>query len=300
MTSFFYFQILALTIPDLSEAIQQWEDSANRQLVTWIGHSQSWTDEIPSAVAFLCGAFPHAQPPGFNPIIISDTNSGLYQWCGSDQESDATLSQLASWWLERRSACRAITSENSEINVALREFQSQEYIRMLERPAENFVYQLENGDQKISVGPVQAPPETYFNDQQMQNLVNDSRVNFYTLIQDALGRLPNKKGSLDDISNLVRQSQFLQVNCESTTLLKKTALALTHFQKGILLPHVLFDPATRQYLILPPKPPAIPAPVQNNHQLPRQLPVNAGQSVVMQQRNGKFIYFCIYLAYLEY
>ena len=166
---------------------------------------------------------------------------------------------------------------------------------MLERPTENFVYQLENGDQKISVGPVQAPPETYFNDQQMQNLVNDSRVNFYTLIQDALGRLPNKKGSLEDVSNLVRQSQFLQVNCESTTLLKKTALALTHFQKGILLPHVLFDPATRQYLILPPKPPAIPAPVQNNHQLPRQLPTNAGQSVVMQQRNGKFIYFCIYL-----
>ena len=69
-------QFSALTIPDLSEAIQQWETSANRQLVTWIGHSQCWTDEIPSAVAFLCGAFPHAQPPGFNPIIISDTSSG--------------------------------------------------------------------------------------------------------------------------------------------------------------------------------------------------------------------------------
>ena len=65
------YQFSALTIPDLSEAIQQWETSANRQLVTWIGHSQCWTDEIPSAVAFLCGAFPHAQPPGFNPIIIS-------------------------------------------------------------------------------------------------------------------------------------------------------------------------------------------------------------------------------------
>ena len=86
--------ILALTIPDLSEAIQEWETNANRQLVTWFGHSQSWTDEIPSAVAFLCGAFPHAQPPGFNPIIVSDPKSGLYQWSGGDQESDATLSQL--------------------------------------------------------------------------------------------------------------------------------------------------------------------------------------------------------------
>ena len=73
-------QFSALTIPDLSEAIQQWETSANRQLVTWIGHSQCWTDEIPSAVAFLCGAFPHAQPPGFNPIIISDTSSGMSEF----------------------------------------------------------------------------------------------------------------------------------------------------------------------------------------------------------------------------
>ena len=127
---------------------------------------------------------------------------------------------LASWWLERRSSCKAVTTANREINTTLREFQSQEYIRMIEKPQENFVYQLEN-DKKVSVGPIQAPPESYYNDPQMQNLVNDSRVNFYSLMQDALVRLPNNKGSLEDISNLVRQSQFLQANCESTTLLKK-------------------------------------------------------------------------------
>ena len=107
-------------------------------------------------------------------------------------------------------------------------------------------------------------------------------MNFYSLIQDALARLPNSKGSLEDVSNLVRQSQFLQANCESTTLLKKTALALTHFQKGILLPHILFDPATRQYLVLPPKPPNVPGTPIN-----QQRPLNAGQNVVVQQRNGK-------------
>lgn len=53
----------SLTIPDLSEAVNQWEHSAVGQ-VPWRSHCQSWTAEIPSAVAFLCGAFPHAQPPG--------------------------------------------------------------------------------------------------------------------------------------------------------------------------------------------------------------------------------------------
>ena len=82
---------------------------------------------------------------------------------------------LASWWLERRSSCQAVTTENSEINATLREFQTQEYVRMLEKPQQSFVYQLEN-DRKVSVGPIQTPPETYFNDQQMQSLVNDRLV----------------------------------------------------------------------------------------------------------------------------
>ena len=97
-------------------------------------------------------------------------------------------------------------------------------------------------------------------------------------------RLTNNKGSLEDVSNLVRQSQFLQANCESTTLLKKTALALTHFQKGILLPHILFDPATRQYLVLPAKPSNAPGTPIN-----QQRPLNAGQNVVVHQRNDKYL-----------
>ena len=76
------------------EAVKQWEFTANRALVTWIGHSPKWVSEIPSAIAFLCGAFPNAQPPGFVPMVHCDTNTGLYQW--NDQDS-VNLSQLTSW-----------------------------------------------------------------------------------------------------------------------------------------------------------------------------------------------------------
>lgn len=87
LLKYFFCQVenQALTIPDLTEAVQQWENGANRALVTWIGNCASWVAEIPSAVAFLGGAFPHAQPPGFSPIIsLNDSNTGDFRDFKSD------------------------------------------------------------------------------------------------------------------------------------------------------------------------------------------------------------------------
>ena len=141
-------------------------------------------------------------------------------------------------------------------------------------------------------------------------LVNENRVNFYTLVQDALSQLPNGRGSLEDISSLVRQSPLLQAACDPASLLKKTAVALTHFQKGAMPPLIVFDPTTQQYVVMPKQPnnsvnsqkptqisqqkPTKAAQIHNPQQqdhvpspvtaVPPQS-TNAGQSVVVQQRN---------------
>ena len=81
----------------------------------------------------------------------------------------------------------------------------------------------------------------------MQNLVTDARVTLFSLVQDSLSRLPNGKGTLDEISNLCRESQFLHPQADPTTLLKKVAMALTHFQRGQMEPTCSFDPETKQY-----------------------------------------------------
>ena len=81
----------------------------------------------------------------------------------------------------------------------------------------------------------------------MQNLTTDSRVTLFTLVQDALSRLSNGKGAVEDIANLCRESQFLQSQADTTTLLKKVAMALTHFQRGHMEPTCSFDPETKQY-----------------------------------------------------
>ena len=92
---------------------------------------------------------------------------------------------------------------------------------------------------------------------QQQNLVTNSdtnRVNFYTLVQNALSQLPNGRGSLDKIAGLVGQNPILQAtNLDSASLLKKTALALTQFQKGAMPPLVAYDPTTQQFVVMPAK-----------------------------------------------
>ena len=164
---------------------------------------------------------------------------------------------------------------------------------------------------------------------QQQNLVTNSdtnRVNFYTLVQNALSHLPNGRGSLDRIADIVSQNPILQAtNLDSASLLKKTALALTQFQKGAMPPLVAYDPTTQQFVVMPAKEQQSNAvskpaniigqqqqkPVKPQQQQQQQIPiqqdhiptpqpvaaaattgqsVNAGQSVVVQQRNVSFIF----------
>ena len=100
----------SLTIPELMELIKSWELTVNRSLINWIDLAKTWVAEIPSAIAFLGGAFPHASPPGFVPIITCNNSTGYYTWI-SDVED---LSMLTTWWLERRQICQAVTSDNTE------------------------------------------------------------------------------------------------------------------------------------------------------------------------------------------
>jgi hypothetical protein len=44
-----------ITIPMLEDGVQSWQESADED---WRHQVDDWTDQIPSAVAFLTGAFP--------------------------------------------------------------------------------------------------------------------------------------------------------------------------------------------------------------------------------------------------
>ena len=86
-------------------------------------------------------------------------------------------------WLERRNVCRAVTSDSGggdpQVPKHIQQFREQEKIRLLEHPGRPFVYNLENPDRKVQVGPVQPTPQVYSTDTIMQNLVTDSRVTLF-------------------------------------------------------------------------------------------------------------------------
>ena len=131
---------------------------------------------------------------------------------------------------------------------------------------------------------------------------SSTKVTFYTLVQEALSQLPNGRGNLEDIASLVRQSPYLTQNCDLASLLKKTALALTHFQKGSMQPVCVYDATTQHYIVVPPnklnnsvpavksqisqqKPVKPPQAITQQDHTGNAQSVNAGQSVVVQQRN---------------
>jgi hypothetical protein len=270
-----------LTIPDLMDKVQQWEGKANRQYLTWMTSSSLWVGEIPSAIAFLSGAFPHAQPDGFTSYISCDPSTGLYQWTKMEV-NNAPLSQLSSWWLERRSVCQAVTT-GGHPNKALEAFRAQEAIRMVEQPQNAFVYEVEDG-RKCPVGPLQPPPASYYMDTQMKNLVQDQIITLYSLVQDGLARLSGGRGSLEDVCNLVKESQYLSPQADPVIFRQKVAMALTHFQKGH--PICTFDPDTKHYVILKQRPQ--PTALEKNE--PEVSPRGLGQLVQVRTPQGLKLY----------
>ena len=213
-------------------------------------------------------------------MIGCDSHSGLYTWTAGKLDP-MDLSHLTSWWLERRAICQAVTSDgNSKLSKATLHFRAQEKIRMLEKPTDYFVYEALEDGRKVQVGPVQNPPESYLTDVLMKGLMNDPRVSFYSVMQDALSRLPNGRGSLDDIRLLLEDSQYVKKDPDVNTLLKKIALALTHFQKGQMQPFCAFDPATRQYVLQAVQ---APRPVQAVQLQPRPRPQPSTPQAAMPQ-----------------
>ena len=84
--------------------------------------------------------------------------------------------------MERRNVCRAVTSDaggDQQVPKHIQQFRDQEKIRLLEHPGRPFVYNLENPDRKVQVGPVQPTPQVYSTDTIMQNLVTDSKVTLF-------------------------------------------------------------------------------------------------------------------------
>ncbi|TRY78471.1 hypothetical protein TCAL_06813 [Tigriopus californicus] len=215
-----------ITIPDLEDKISQWQASTSRLNCDWLHLASSWMGQIPSAVAFLTGAFPDAQPSGFKPFILVDPSVGTYQWTGHGMDSDVHLSALTKWWLERRDRCRAVAT-SSEAPTPTTEaakdkpkplanfsstpeerhmFQEQERQRF-SNPNQPYTYRM-YGRSSV-VGPLK--PSSKHNIKQHPLMIHQRPpyITMVVLVRDAVARLTQGQGTRNEIVELLRDSQYL-------------------------------------------------------------------------------------------
>ena len=99
-----------MSIQGLEDAVQVWQETeteasrtSNGSSCMWLSRTDSWVNELSSAIAFLLGAFPNEfVPDNFSPFVKCDAENEIYEWIGTGRDSDVNLMALTQWWWERK------------------------------------------------------------------------------------------------------------------------------------------------------------------------------------------------------
>ena len=231
-----------LSLAQLEAGVKAWQGSPIAPLNSWYSQSPDWRSCTASAVAFLSGSFIEQAPHDFQPLICVEpsSTSTLYQW----KETDQDLVDLTACWLERLENCPAPSQLTGNDwpgpgNVSRwvvrgssqeerRRYQEQERRRYSD-PSQPFTWQCY--DYTAVVAPVRSPgqavrPHVMLVDQPHR----PPAVTILSLVRDAVSRLPNGEGTRADIVELVRDSQYLCDNIETSSLTSTVSGALDRLQ----------------------------------------------------------------------
>ena len=86
---------------DLRTKIDIWLNNPITALNDWYAQASSWSALLQSAISFLAGDFP-TLPTEYVPYIEHKVSMHIYQWIGAGRDSDARLSALCSYWMQRK------------------------------------------------------------------------------------------------------------------------------------------------------------------------------------------------------
>ncbi|XP_069681281.1 nuclear factor related to kappa-B-binding protein-like isoform X2 [Periplaneta americana] len=232
-----------MSLTTLEDRLKAWQENPISPLNDWYCiAADSWLLMLPSAISFLSGDFPDAQPEDFVPYVEYKPNLQAYQWIGAGRDSDAHLQPLCQHWLDHRDEMTARPVKEEEAEEELGEgageeraaspppprcpttwvvhsstqeekecFREQERLRY-ENPHRAFTYRMHNYESVV--GPVKGVYNQSIgvNKPRGHSLLVADRPNFVTilaLVRDATARLPNGEGTRTDICELLKDSQYL-------------------------------------------------------------------------------------------
>ncbi|XP_068085697.1 nuclear factor related to kappa-B-binding protein [Anabrus simplex] len=235
-----------MNLATIEDRLKAWQENPISPLNDWYCiAADSWVLLLSSAVDFLCGNYPDAQPEEFVPYLEYKVHLQVYQWIGAGRDSDGHLTPLCQYWLDHRDEMRTRPPKDDgdgdddgigegvggderalspppprfpttwSVRPSGPEekelFQEQERIRY-ENPHRAFTYRM-HGYESV-VGPVKGVynQSVGVNKPRGHSLLVADRPNFVTilaLVRDATARLPNGEGTRSDICELLKDSQYL-------------------------------------------------------------------------------------------
>ncbi|XP_054738052.1 uncharacterized protein LOC129244444 [Anastrepha obliqua] len=107
---------------ELRSRIDVWLRNPITALNDWYAQADNWSALLMSAINFLAGEFTD-QPEEYVPYIEFKPQQDIFQWIGAGRDSDARLSILCNYWLQRRydvsdqapaASCQNLTEASSD------------------------------------------------------------------------------------------------------------------------------------------------------------------------------------------
>ena len=234
-----------LTLASVVSGVTDWCHSPIAPLNTWYNMSTDWASCVASALAFLSSA---TLPHGHTTLVSRDNDQ--FSWIGGELVSDSDLVELSDWWMERcdqyqltnespvsgqltneSAAPGHVTPSTEQERLSYQEQEARRY----EVPGDPWQWQC-HGYTSV-VPPVRnivpgARPKPHV------MLVPDrpAAVSVVSLVRDAVSRLPHGEGTRSDIVELLRDSQYLHDNIETSALTATVSGALDRLQNDAEAP----------------------------------------------------------------
>ncbi|XP_013784419.1 nuclear factor related to kappa-B-binding protein-like, partial [Limulus polyphemus] len=251
----------------LEERVRMWLESPVVVGCDWLGGHDNWTELVSSALKYLAGDLIAILPENFVPYLDYKEKQQQWQWIGAGRDSDKQLCALCQQWQEnlgdvstealesaqgsppppRVPTDWSVRPSNEEEKKSYRE---QECIRY-QNPHKAYTFRI-HGYEAV-VGPVKGVyrKETGVNKAREHSLLVSDRPPFVTilsLVRDAAARLPNGEGTRADISELLKDSQYLAPGSDQQMYaMVSGALDRLHYEKD---PCVKYDVNRKLWIYL--------------------------------------------------
>ncbi|XP_048588629.1 nuclear factor related to kappa-B-binding protein isoform X3 [Nematostella vectensis] len=267
---FYTLQDLKGTLQKIEEQVRSWQASYSFTSSPWSAQQEDWVKLVYSSLMYLSGSS-GVTASAFVPLVDFKERPQQWKWIGAFRDSDEELVNLCQDWLQVKDqlSIKKTTSEGgSSVNAPEARVKT-DYVVRPSTNSEREIFRAQEAKRYINphlaytfvmhgfesiVGPVKGvfSKETNLNKAREHSLLISNRppfVTILTLVRDAAARLPNGEGTRAEVCELLKDSQFLNMDATDAQIhtVVSGALDRLHYEKD---PCVKYDSNRKVWIYL--------------------------------------------------